>query len=93
MNSLCTYQQISIGNAEGNGIDFASNTLTAVFNPGDSQAVVSMPVIMDQVFEPTETLQFSLTVPDEFSNINGRLLIKPGSNDMALGEIIDSNGM
>ena len=51
-----------------------------------------MPVTMDQIFELTETLQFSLTVPDEFSNMNGRLLIKPGSNNVAVGEILDSNG-
>ena len=87
------YLLICVGNAQGNETDFVSDTLVALFNPGDSQAVVSMPVIMDQEFEPTETLQFSLTVPDEFSNINGRLLIIPGSNDMVVGEIIDSNGM
>ena len=51
-----------------------------------------MPVIMDQIFESTESLQFSLTVPVEFSNMNGRLLIKPGSNNVAVGEILDSNG-
>ena len=51
-----------------------------------------MPVTMDRIFEPTESLQFSLTVPDEFSNMDGRLLIKPGSNNIAVGEIVDSNG-
>ena len=53
---------------------------------------VSLPIIMDQILEPTESLNLSLTVPDEFSNLNGRLLIKPGPNDIAEGEIIDSNG-
>jgi len=53
-----------------------------------------MPIAFDnQTFEPTETLEFSLTVPDKFANINGRLLIKPGSNNIAEGEIIDSNSM
>ena len=51
-----------------------------------------MPVMMDQIFEPFETLQFSLTIPDEFSNANGSLLILPGPNNIAEGEIIDSNG-
>jgi len=53
-----------------------------------------MPITFDnQTFEPTETLKFNLTVPDEFTNINGRLLIKPGSNNIAEGAIIDSNSM
>ena len=82
----------NLGNAEGNGIDFESDTLTAVFSPGAFQANVSMPVMMDQIFEPFETLQFSLTVPDEFSNANGSLLVFPGPNNIAEGEIIDSNG-
>ena len=86
------YNLNSTGNAKGNGTDFDSDTLIAVFNPGDSQVDVSMPVTMDQIFEPTETLQFSLTVPDEFSNINGRLLVIPILNNIAEGEIIDSNG-
>ena len=51
-----------------------------------------MPVIMDQIFELTETLRFILKVPDEFSNINGDLLVLPGPNKIAEGEIIDSNG-
>ena len=63
-----------------------------MFNPGDSQVDVSMPVTMDLIFEPTESLWFSLTVPDEFSNISGRLLIKPRSNNIAVGEILDSDG-
>ena len=63
-----------------------------MFSPGAFQANVSMPVMMDQIFEPFETLQFSLTVPDEFSNVNGSLLILPGPNNIAEGEIIDSNG-
>ena len=70
-----------------------SDTLIAQFNPGDSQANVSMPVIMDHIFEPAEFLVFNMTVPDEFSNVNGKPLIKSGLNNIAEGEIIDSNGM
>ena len=80
------------GHAEGNRTDYESDTLIAVFNPGDFQVSVSMPVMMDRIFELTETLQFSLTVPDAFSNINGDLLVFPGPNSIAEGEIIDSNG-
>ena len=63
-----------------------------MFSPGAFQANVSMAVMMDQIFEPFEILQFSLTIPDEFSNANGNLLILPGPNNIAEGEIIDSNG-
>ena len=80
------------GNAEGNGTDFVSDTLIALFNPGDSQVNVSLPITMDQIFDPNESFRLTLTVPDEFSNLNGRLLVKPGSNDVAVGEIVDSNG-
>ena len=45
---------------------------------------------MDQIFEPTERLRLTLTVPDEFSNLNGRLLIKSGLNHIAEGEIMHS---
>ena len=70
-----------------------SDTLIALFNPGDSQVNVSLPIIADQIFDPDERLRLTLTVPDEFSNLNGRLLIKPGSNDVAEGKIIESSGM
>ena len=68
-----------------------SDTLIALFNPGDSQVIVSLPITVDQIFEPTESLRLNLMVPGEFSDLNGRLLIKPGFNDVAIGEIIDSN--
>ena len=83
----------STGNAEGNGTDFNSDTLIAMFNPGDSQVDVSMQVTVDQIFEPTEDLRFNQSIPDEFSNFGGRLLVLPASNNIAEGEIIDSNGM
>ena len=54
---------------------------------------VSIPITADQIFEPTENFGISLSVPDEFSNVNGRLLIKPGPNNIAEGEINDSNSM
>ena len=54
---------------------------------------VSVPIIADAIFDPGESFRLSLTVPDEFSNVNGRLLIKPGDNSMAMGEIVDSNGI
>ena len=48
---------------------------------------------MDFIAELTETFLLNLTVPDDFSDINGRLLIKPGANDAAEGEIINSDCM
>ena len=89
---MATQIFIITGNAEGNGTDFVSDTLTALFNPGDSQVNVSLPIIMDQIFEPTERLSLTLTVPDGFSDLNGKLLVKSGLNHIAEGEIIDSNG-
>ena len=79
--------------AIGGGVDFTSDPLIAVFTPGASQAVVSVNITKDELLEQTEMLKFNLTVPDEFSNINGRLLVKTGDNDMADGEIINSGGV
>ena len=70
-----------------------SDSICAKFDPGDSQVNVSIPIMKDQIFEPTEFLMLNLTVPDKFSNINGRLCITPGNNNFVKGEIIDSNGM
>ena len=84
------YSQISTGNAIGNGVDFESDTLIAVFNPGDSQVDVIMSVIRDQIVEPTEKLNFNHSVPDDFSNVDGRLLVIPDPIYTAVGEIIDS---
>ena len=83
---------ILTGNAEGNGTDFVSDTLIALFNPGVSQVNVSLPIIMDRIFDPNESFRLTLTVPDEFSNLTGRVLVKPGSNGVAVGEIIESSG-
>ena len=81
----------STGSAEGNGTDFQSDTLIALFNPGDSQVDVLLPITMDFIPEPTETFLLNLAVPDDFRDINEHLLIKPGPNNVAEGEIIDSN--
>jgi len=79
--------------AEGNGTDFESDKLIAQFNPGDFQVNVSVLITVDQIFEQIEVFWVSLTVPDKFSNVDGILLIKPGPNDIAEGEIINSNSM
>ena len=79
----------SIGNALGDGIDFKSDKFIAKFNPGNYQVDVSMPVIMDQIDEPTEKLHFNLTIPDEFSNVDGRLLVISEPSYTAIGEIMD----
>ena len=54
---------------------------------------VSLPITADRIYDPDERFSLELTVPDEFSNINGSLLIKPGPNNVAVGEIIDPSGM
>jgi len=38
-------------------------------------------------------LKFNLTVPDEFSDVRGRLLVKAVDNTMADGQIINSGGV
>ena len=45
---------------------------------------------MDFIPEPTEAFLLNLTVPDDFSDINGRLLIKPRPKNVAQGKIINS---
>jgi len=37
-------------------------------------------------------LKFNLAIPDEFSDVSGRLLVMAGDNNMANGEIINSGG-
>ena len=94
VHKLSQYSAISfIAGAIGGGVDFASDPLTAVFTPGASQATVSMAITRDDIFEQTEMLKFTLTVPDKFSDINGMLFIKIDDIDMADGEIINSVGI
>jgi len=50
-------------------------------------------ITKDGLLEQTEMLKFNLTIPVEFSNVNGRLLVKTGDNNMADGEIINSEGL
>ena len=49
-----------------------------------------MPVIMDQTDEPIEKLHFNQSVPDEFSNVDGRLLVISEPSYTTTGEIMDS---
>jgi len=86
---LCIFTDGAIGG----GVDFDSDPLIAVFTPGASQASVALNITKDELLEPTEMLKFNLTVPDEFSDVNGRLLVMTSDGDMANGEIINSGGM
>ena len=76
-----------VGNAQGNGIDFDSSKLTAVFIPGVSHVNVSLRIIDDHIFEPTETLTLRIVIPKITSN---NILIKHGVNSIAKGVIINS---
>ena len=49
-----------------------------------------MPVIIDQIDEPTEKIYFKLKIPDEFSNVDGRLLVISEPSYTAIGEIMDT---
>ena len=75
------------GNAQGNGIDFVSSKLTAVFIPGVSHVNVSLRIIYDHVFEPTETLTLRIVIPKITSD---NILIRHGVNSTAVGVIINS---
>ena len=50
-----------------------------------------MPVTMDRIFEPTEKLHFNHSVPGEFSNVDGRLLVIPDPIFIVVGEIENSS--
>ena len=50
-----------------------------------------MPVKMDRIHEPTEKLHFNQSIPDEFSNVDGRLLVIPEPSYTAIGEITDTD--
>ena len=52
-----------------------------------------MIIAMDGTIEPTEMLKFTLSVPVEFSNVNGRFSVKAGKNNTADGKILNSGGM
>ena len=86
-------QFLFIAGAVGDGIDFASDRLTALFTPGASQVTVPVNITRDEILEQTEMLKFTLTVPDKFSDITGMLLIETDDNDEADGEIINSVGI
>ena len=75
------------GNAQGNGIDFDSRKIIAVFTPGVSRVNVSMTVVDDHIFEPTESLAFRIVIPKITSD---NILIKQGVNSIAKGIIINS---
>ena len=50
-----------------------------------------MPVIMDEIDEQTEKLHFNHSVPGEFSNVDGRLLVISNPIYIAVGEIENSS--
>ena len=75
------------GNAQGNGIDFDPSKLTAVFIPGISYVNVSLRIIDDHIFEPTEALTLRIMIPKITSD---NILIRHGVNSTAEGVITNS---
>ena len=64
-----------------------SNSLTATFAAGSSEASVEFPVILDDIMERSETFTARLSVPADFSTF--LRVINPGS---ATATITDSTG-
>lgn len=54
------------------GEDYIGGPRTVTFAPGQSQAVVTIPIIDDEIVEPTETFNLSLVNPTENLGIGGR---------------------
>ena len=67
------------------GIDFIASTLTAIFASGMKMSIVSVPVIVDNVFERQEKFNLKLNVPSSL----GPAIVAGGRN-RAKGVITDS---
>ncbi|MCT7983489.1 hypothetical protein NG796_09290 [Laspinema sp. A4] len=66
--------------------DYIPGSRVVTFVPGQSQAVVTLPIIDDQIVEPTETFNLSLVNPTENLGVGGRSqsTITVLDNDIAL---------
>ncbi|MCT7979366.1 Calx-beta domain-containing protein [Laspinema olomoucense] len=70
--------------------DYLGGPRVVTFTPGQSQAVVTLPLIDDQIVEPAETLTLSLVTPTENLGVGGRsqstLTILDDDIALSLGE-------
>ena len=82
----CVYTHVAILTCElsGNGVDYDSNPITALFNAGANSTTINIPVINDNITEETETFDLSLTIP---SLLSGQVVL--GHISKATGSIID----
>lgn len=73
--NLSETANVSVLPTDGTAIaaaDYISSAQTVTFAPGQSQAVVTIPIIDDESVEPTETFNLSLVNPTENLGIGGR---------------------
>ena len=68
----------------GNGVDYDSNPIIALFNAGVNTTTIIIPVINDNITEETETFNLSLT---NLSSPTGQVVL--GSISKATGSIVD----
>ena len=85
---MCTTQTCQLGNilTIGNGIDFTSEPITAIFTAGSTETAVDVPITMDSIVEPTESFNLSLIIP-----ASERGLVAPGNITTAIAVIIDND--
>ena len=70
----------------GNGVDYISTPITAIFSVGTRSVTISIPVRKDDIVEGTETFSLNIMVPS--SENNTRL----GKQSTAMVHIRDSTG-
>ena len=75
---------ILICKLSGNGVDYDSNPIIALFNAGVNTTTIIIPVINDNITEETETFNLSLT---NLSSPTGQVVL--GSISKATGSIVD----
>ena len=69
-------------------MDFVSDEVVVIFNPGDTTVTVNIPIIDDGIVEPTEFLAMTLRVED---NTDGRsCVITAMENSVVVASIRDS---
>jgi len=68
----------------GEGVDFISNIVTAIFQPNQLSTTVDIPIVCDTVSENDEVFDI---------NLIGNPSVILGTQSSAVGVIVDSTGM
>lgn len=84
---MCVFYLSVTVDCSGNGDDYTSNSIIAIFPPGATNATINVPVTDDDIVEGTEL--FNLEISIERSSRENAML---GNRKTATGIIIDSTG-